>query len=51
MTFVRAGVIGLTTAIELLQRYPNTQCTIIAEHLPGDNKTIDYTSPWAVRCL
>jgi D-amino-acid oxidase len=41
-----AGVIGLTTALELSTRYPSSSITILAKHLPGD-QTIDYTSPWA----
>ncbi|CAE6332382.1 hypothetical protein RSOLAG1IB_10247 [Rhizoctonia solani AG-1 IB] len=40
-----AGVIGLSTALRLLdKRY---DVTIIAEHFPGDKKTIEFTSPWA----
>lgn len=45
---VRLGVIGLTTAITLLEVLPHVQCTIIAECMPGDNKTVEYASPWAV---
>ncbi|CAK9438614.1 uncharacterized protein LODBEIA_P28380 [Lodderomyces beijingensis] len=41
-----AGVIGLTTAIELKKSNPGFQITIVGHHLPGD---IDqsYTSPYA----
>ncbi|KAI3403870.1 DAO1 [Candida oxycetoniae] len=41
-----AGVLGLTTAIELKKWDPNLQISIIGHHLPGD---IDpsYTSPYA----
>jgi len=38
------GVIGLTTAVELLRK--GYKVTIIAAHLPGD-QSIEYTSPWA----
>lgn len=41
-----AGVIGLTTALELSSRYPNASIIILAKHLPGDSN-ISYTSPWA----
>jgi D-amino-acid oxidase len=41
-----AGAIGLTTALELSTRYPNSNITIIAKHLPGD-RSVDYCSPWA----
>ncbi|KAG9078255.1 hypothetical protein FS749_009768 [Ceratobasidium sp. UAMH 11750] len=40
-----AGVVGLSTALKLQDRGYN--CTIISEYLPGDKKTIEYTSPWA----
>ncbi|KAG9119496.1 hypothetical protein FRC07_005455 [Ceratobasidium sp. 392] len=40
-----AGVIGLSTACKLQEK--GYTVTIIAEHLPGDKKTIEYTSPWA----
>lgn len=39
----RAGVIGLQTAITLLEA--GAAVTIIAKHVPGD-KAKDYTSPW-----
>ncbi|KAL2069527.1 hypothetical protein VTL71DRAFT_14206 [Oculimacula yallundae] len=41
-----AGVIGLTTALELRTRYPTSSILILATHLPGD-RDINYTSPWA----
>lgn len=41
-----AGVIGLTTALELRSRYPRSTITIIARFLPGD-RDATYTSPWA----
>ena len=41
-----AGVVGLTTALELSDRYPTAHITILAKHMPGDT-SIDYTSPWA----
>lgn len=44
---VYLGVIGLTTAITILEKLPHIQCYIVASCLPGDNKTIEYTSPWA----
>lgn len=37
---------GLTTALELKDRYPNSKLTIVAKFLPGD-RSIEYTSPWA----
>lgn len=48
MTFkiLGAGVIGLTTALELSIRFPRSSIKIIATHLPGD-RSINYTSPWA----
>ncbi|KAH7332845.1 D-aspartate oxidase [Rhizoctonia solani] len=42
---IGAGVIGLSTAIRI-QELGHT-VTIIAECLPGDKKSIDFTSPWA----
>ncbi|KAK4058755.1 carboxypeptidase Y-deficient [Microbotryomycetes sp. JL221] len=42
---VGAGVVGLSTALQLQNR--GYEVTIIAEHMPGDPKTIKYTSPWA----
>jgi D-aspartate oxidase len=47
---IGAGVVGLTTAIRIQER-GGFQVTIVAETLPGDPKTIHYTSIWAVRFL
>ncbi len=45
VTNSRAGVLGLTTALRLLQEdFP--KITIIAKHFPAD-RDINYTSPWA----
>ena len=41
-----AGVIGLTTALELQTRHPNSKIIIAAKFLPGDRDPT-YTSPWA----
>lgn len=41
-----AGVIGLTTALELHTRHPQAHITIVAKYLPGDHHPT-YTSPWA----
>jgi hypothetical protein len=41
------GVVGLSTAIRIQEI--GHKVTILAEHLPGDKKTIEYASPWAVR--
>jgi len=41
-----AGVVGLSTALELRDRRPEAKILIVAKHLPGD-RTIEYTSPWA----
>ena len=41
-----AGVVGLTTALELKTRHPSSNIAIIAKHVPGD-RSIEYTSPWA----
>lgn len=41
-----AGVIGLTTALELKSRQPLSHVIILAKHLPGD-LSLEYTSPWA----
>jgi D-amino-acid oxidase len=43
---IGAGVIGLTTALELKSQYPASSIKILATHLPGD-RSISYTSPWA----
>ncbi|KAJ3992206.1 D-amino-acid oxidase [Lentinula boryana] len=44
-----AGVIGLTTAISILESSSksNYVVTILASHLPNDPKSIVYTSHWA----
>lgn len=44
MCVSRAGVIGLTTAVELAKR--GYRVTVIAAHVPGDTDP-EYTSPWA----
>ncbi|KAI0006270.1 putative D-amino acid oxidase [Xylariaceae sp. FL0662B] len=41
-----AGVVGLTTALELKQRVPSAAVVIAAKHFPGD-RSIEYCSPWA----
>ncbi|RKP04717.1 hypothetical protein THASP1DRAFT_33480 [Thamnocephalis sphaerospora] len=41
---IGAGVVGLTTALQLLRR--GHRVSVIAEHLPGEMHP-DYTSPWA----
>jgi len=43
---IGAGVVGLTTAITILEK-GGYHVTIIAEVLPTDPKTIKYTSQWA----
>lgn len=43
---VRKGVVGLSTALRIQEL--GHKVTILAEHLPGDKKNIEYTSPWAV---
>ncbi|KAF8600607.1 D-amino-acid oxidase, partial [Ceratobasidium sp. AG-I] len=40
-----AGVVGLSTAIRAQEL--GHKVTILAEYIPGDKKTIEYTSPWA----
>ncbi|PCG93465.1 D-amino-acid oxidase [Penicillium occitanis (nom. inval.)] len=42
-----AGVIGLTTAVELLRQHPTASITVVAKHLPGDQSSADYCSSWA----
>ncbi|KAI5966242.1 DAO1 [Candida pseudojiufengensis] len=42
-----AGVVGLTTAIELKKWNPNLNITIVAQHFPGDFDNQFYTSPYA----
>ena len=41
-----AGVIGLSTALELKEAFPGAGITVVAKHFPGD-RSIEYTSPWA----
>jgi D-amino-acid oxidase len=41
-----AGVVGLTTAMELKERYPDALVTIAAQYFPGDRHPT-YTSPVA----
>ncbi|KAI1073482.1 putative D-amino acid oxidase [Whalleya microplaca] len=41
-----AGVVGLTTALELKQRIPTAAVVIAAKFFPGD-RSIEYCSPWA----
>ncbi|PMD35686.1 putative D-amino acid oxidase [Hyaloscypha variabilis F] len=43
---IGAGVIGLSTALELGTRHPTSRIIILAKHLPGDRST-EYCSPWA----
>ena len=40
-----AGVIGLTTALELRARFPTAKIVVAAKYLPGDSAP-DYTSAW-----
>lgn len=42
---VGAGVVGLTTALELRARYPASTIIVAAKFLPGDSAP-DYTSAW-----
>ncbi|KAL6399810.1 hypothetical protein AUP68_17218 [Ilyonectria robusta] len=42
---IGAGVVGLTTALELRTRYPTAKITIAAKLLPGDSAP-EYTSAW-----
>ncbi|CAE6466883.1 unnamed protein product [Rhizoctonia solani] len=42
---IGAGVVGLSTAIRLLEK--RYEVTVISEYFPGDRKTIEFTSPWA----
>lgn len=41
-----AGVVGLTTALELKRRVPSANVTIIARDFPGDSNP-QYASAWA----
>lgn len=51
ITVLGAGVVGLTTALNIQEAYPDAEVTIIAELFPGDNniRSTKYTSIWAVR--
>ncbi|GAA6023697.1 hypothetical protein JCM10207_008752 [Rhodosporidiobolus poonsookiae] len=42
---IGAGVVGLSTAVRLLEA--GYEVDIVARDLPGDEKHIRYTSPWA----
>ncbi|CAI6270362.1 unnamed protein product [Periconia digitata] len=42
---IGAGVVGLTTALELRNRYPAAKIVIAAKYLPGDSAP-EYTSAW-----
>ena len=44
------GVVGLSTAIRI-QEHGGYHVTVVAETMPGDPKSIRYTSPWAVRFI
>jgi D-amino-acid oxidase len=44
---IGSGIIGLTTAIRLLQSQPNIPAHIIAERLPGDPIHPEYASTCA----
>lgn len=44
------GVIGLTTALRILEKGPY-QVEIIAEVIPTDPKNIKYTSHWAASVI
>jgi hypothetical protein len=48
LTWLRVGVIGLTTALKIIETGQYT-VSILAETLPSDPKSIRYTSHWAVR--
>lgn len=43
---VGAGVVGMSTALELKARRPDSRIVVIAKHLPGDSAA-DYASAWA----
>ena len=42
-----AGVVGLTTALELNQTFPSSTIVVVAKYLPGSTSATEYTSPWA----
>lgn len=41
------GVTGLTTALELKQRFPESSITVVAKHFPGSFSATEYASSWA----
>ncbi|KAH7121860.1 FAD dependent oxidoreductase [Dactylonectria estremocensis] len=41
-----AGVIGLSTALTIHDKFPSSKIVIIAKHFPGDYN-VEYCSPWA----
>lgn len=41
------GVAGLTTALELHNKFPNLKITLVAKFLPGDVAQTEYCSPQA----
>ena len=41
-----AGVIGLSSALELRDAFPRADVVVVAKHFPGD-RSIEYASPWA----
>lgn len=41
-----AGVVGLSTALELRDRFPESDIIIVSKNMPGD-RSIEYASPWA----
>ncbi|KIW36989.1 uncharacterized protein PV06_10887 [Exophiala oligosperma] len=41
-----AGVIGLSTALELKRRDASARVVILVKYFPGD-RSIKYCSPWA----
>lgn len=45
-----SGVVGLTAALHI-QLQGNYRVTVISEIIPGDPKSIKYTSNWAVGCI
>ena len=43
---VGAGVVGLSTALELQRRRPGARVVVAAKFFPGD-RSVEYCSPWA----
>lgn len=41
-----AGVVGLSTALELRDAFPRAEIVVVAKHFPGD-RSVEYASPWA----